>query len=75
MSKLLQRNVRCWSCGKKGKLTEHHISTNKEFRIFLCRDCHDIVERVKMIIQICKKEQRFTITRFKQLRNEMEGLE
>ena len=65
---------KCWLCGKKRGLTQHHITPQKKGgtgkgKIPVCENCHIIIEQFKQIIELMKKEKGISITRFKKALN------
>jgi len=68
MESILQRERKCFICGRQGELDEHHcISGNSNrnnseaygLKIWLCRDCHSKVhDKGEMELQLKQFAQR-----------------
>lgn len=69
---------KCWLCGSTKKLTGHHVVGKKEGKsslgvIPLCEECHNLIENLKLAIQIIKKQKK--VMGVKRLRQIVEDIE
>lgn len=71
-NRLITLRTNCWLCGSKKEITKHHLKAitkhgkNEEY-IFVCSNCHRILESFKNIINTLNKNKKLSITNFKRM--------
>ena len=72
LKELKAHQTKCCICGSKKEITKHHIKPLKKYPknkevIYICRNCHNILESFKFIISVLKQKKKLSITNFKQM--------